>query len=156
MLALSPSPESPMPLRRWSANKAPVATGGMRPCRPLKPNERLRKYVGDLLEQPIPLNLTTFSGTTFISYKALMIWFEIELCPQPWQSVLGAPRYSLLASPARFTWEGAPAMGSVSAIIVAPQKLCYFKTPGRLALDGLSPGASLADNITHLVTQALL
>src|SRR5512142_593405 len=112
MLALSPSPETPMPFRVWSANAAPVATGGMRPCSPLKPNDRFRKYVGDLLEQPMPLNLTTFSGTTFISYRAPMIWLLMELWPQPWHSVLGAPRYSLLERPARLTWEGAPAIGS--------------------------------------------
>ncbi len=48
--------------------------------------------MGLLLEQPMPLNLITFSGTMFISYIALMIWLEIELCPQPWHSVLGLPR----------------------------------------------------------------
>jgi len=64
----------------------------MRPCKLLKPKERFKKYVGLLLEQPIPLNLITYSGTTLNLYMALMIWFEIELCPQPWQSVLGLPR----------------------------------------------------------------
>jgi hypothetical protein len=51
----------------------------MRPCRLLKPKERFMKYVGLLLEQPMPLNLITFSGSTLISYMAAMIWLEIEL-----------------------------------------------------------------------------
>ncbi len=70
MLAESPSPETPIPLRWWSPNNAPVAMDGIRPCRLLKPNERFRKYVGDLDEQPMPLNLTMVSGTIFISYIA--------------------------------------------------------------------------------------
>ena len=41
------------------------------------------KYVGLLLEQPMPLNLMTFSGSTLSSYMAAMIWFEMELWPQP-------------------------------------------------------------------------
>src|SRR5512135_2951931 len=44
----------------------------------------------------------------------------MELWPQPWHSVLGLPRYSLLERPARLTWAGAPAMGSVSLILDAP------------------------------------
>src|SRR6266508_3058971 len=92
MLAVSPSPETATPLRVISPKSAPVAIDGMRPCRLLKPKERFRKYVGLLLEQPMPLNLMTFSGTIFNSYNALTIWFEIELCPQPWHRVLGFPR----------------------------------------------------------------
>ena len=65
---------------------------GIRPCKLLKPKVRFRKYVGDLDEQPMPLNFITSSGTMFISYNAVTIWFEIELCPQPWHNVVGAPR----------------------------------------------------------------
>src|SRR5690242_21792874 len=68
----------------------------------------------------MPLNFRTSSGTVFISYSAAMIWFEMELCPQPAHNVLGAPRYSFFARPARFRLEGAPAMGRVSVMIVAP------------------------------------
>src|SRR5690606_14578408 len=92
MLAVSPSPETPSPLMVWSPNRAPVAIEGMRPCRLLKPKERFKKYVGLLLEHPMPLNLLAFSGSLLISYIALTIWFEIELCPQPWQRVVGLPR----------------------------------------------------------------
>src|SRR6266536_2182494 len=73
----------------------------------------------------MPLNLMTFSGTIFSSYIALMIWFEIELCPQPWQSVLGLPRYSFFIRPARFTFAGAPAMGS-GCVICVLLSLSYF------------------------------
>jgi hypothetical protein len=44
-----------------------------------------------LLEHPIPENLIIFSGLIDISKQAAMIWLEIELCPQPWQSVVGKP-----------------------------------------------------------------
>jgi hypothetical protein len=44
------------------ANNAPVAREGIRPCKPLKPNARSKKYVGALLEQPIPLTLRMRSG----------------------------------------------------------------------------------------------
>src|SRR6266487_1230591 len=73
----------------------------------------------------MPLNLMTFSGTILSSYIALMIWFEIELCPQPWQSVLGLPRYSFFIRPARFTFAGAPAMGS-GCVISILLSLSYF------------------------------
>ena len=43
MLAVSPSPLTPMPLSERLANRAPVAREGMRPCRLLNPKERLRK-----------------------------------------------------------------------------------------------------------------
>ena len=43
MLAVSPSPLTPMPLQVVVGKQAPVAREGMRPCRPLKPKERFRK-----------------------------------------------------------------------------------------------------------------
>jgi hypothetical protein len=67
MEAVSPSPETPMPRSLWFASSAPVASEGMRPCTPLKPCARFRKYAGVFEEQPMPENLATFSGLTFIS-----------------------------------------------------------------------------------------
>ena len=46
-----------------SANNAPVASEDMRPCKPLKPKERFKKYAGLFEEQPMPLNFMIFSGT---------------------------------------------------------------------------------------------
>jgi hypothetical protein len=49
------------------------------------------KYAGLLLEHPMPENLTNRSGGIDNSKQAAMIWLEIELCPHPWQSVVGRP-----------------------------------------------------------------
>src|SRR3990172_6432 len=62
ILPVSPSPLTPMPCNVWFAISAPVATDGMRPCSELIACDRLRKYAGLLLEQPMPLNLTMCSG----------------------------------------------------------------------------------------------
>jgi hypothetical protein len=56
-----------------SAKRAPVAREDMRPCKPLKPKERLRKYAGLFDEQPMPLNFITDSGTISSSKQAEMI-----------------------------------------------------------------------------------
>ena len=58
--AVSPSPETPMPVSSGFATSAPVAADGMRPWTPLKPQARLRKYAGVFEEQPIPENFATW------------------------------------------------------------------------------------------------
>ena len=67
MEAVSPSPETPMPISFWFASIAPVATAGIRPCTALNPCARPRKYAGVLDEQPMPENFATPTGSTFIS-----------------------------------------------------------------------------------------
>src|SRR5829696_8177956 len=90
--AVSPSPLTAIGCRLRLARAAPVITEGIRPCKALKPCDRLRKYAGDLLEQPMPLILITWWGASDSSQQTVMIWLEMESCPQPWQRVEGRPR----------------------------------------------------------------
>ena len=83
MLAVSPSPLTPMPSMLWFIIIAPVATDGIRPCSELNPCDWLRKQVGDLLEQPMPLNFIKFVGLILRRKATAMIWLEIESWPQP-------------------------------------------------------------------------
>ena len=92
MDAVSPSPLRPMERMVLLASSAPVATAGMRPCTPLKLNERDMKYAGDLDEQPMPLIFITRSGWIPISKNASVMRSLTALCPQPAHSVLLPPR----------------------------------------------------------------
>src|SRR6185369_8059777 len=93
---------------------APVPTDGMRPCTELKPCASPRKYAGVLLEQPIPDSLMTSLGWMPISKKASMMRSEIALCPQPAQSVVLPPRYSITGSPMRLVFGAGVLVGVVA------------------------------------------
>src|SRR5208282_2164100 len=95
---------------------APVATDGMRPCTALKLWERLMKYAGLFEEQPMPLGLMTNSGSTPISYMASMMRSEIALWPQPAQSVVFPPLYSITVRPMRFVF-GPAEPGSATGVV---------------------------------------
>src|SRR3954468_17423676 len=111
MEAVSPSPETPMPIRLRFASSAPVATDGMRPWTELKLCERLRKYAGLLDEHPMPENFASRSGCTPISYIASMMRSEMALWPQPAQSVVLPPLYSITERPMRFVLTGGCEVG---------------------------------------------
>src|SRR5947209_19829286 len=89
--AVSPSPLTPMQTNLRFASNAPVATDGMRPWTALKLCERLRKYAGVFDEQPMPLGLITYSGSTPISYIASIMRYEMALWLHPAQSVVLPP-----------------------------------------------------------------
>src|SRR5882724_7128903 len=114
---VSPSPVTPSAMRFLLASIAPVATDGMRPWTELKLCERFMKYAGLFDEQPIPLNLATLSGLTPISYMASMMRSEMALWPQPAQSVVLPPLYSMTVKPMRFVF-GAGACGG-GVVVVA-------------------------------------
>src|SRR5579871_7062598 len=86
------------------ARIAPVETDGMRPCTLLKLCERLMKYAGLFDEQPMPLIFITRSGSTPISYIASIMRSEMALWPQPAQSVVLPPLYSITVRPIRFVF----------------------------------------------------
>ena len=91
MLAVSPSPETPISVSSRLAACTPVAMLGMRPCTALKPCEWPRKYAGVLLEQPMPDSLATRCGSSPASHAAWMMPPVIALCPQPGHSVVLLP-----------------------------------------------------------------
>src|SRR5438445_10998229 len=94
-------PRTPRLSRLRLASMAPVARDGIRPCTELKLCERLMKYAGLFDEHPMPLSFATRSGWTPIPYMASMMRSDIALCPQPAQSVVLPPLYSITDSPMR-------------------------------------------------------
>jgi len=70
----------------------PVAIEGIRPWTALNPCERLRKYAGVLLEQPMPESLATRRGSSPASKAAWMMLPVMASWPHPGQSVDFAPR----------------------------------------------------------------
>src|SRR5882762_723641 len=65
----------------------------------------------------MPLSFATRSGCTPISYMASMMRSEIALCPQPAQSVVLPPLYSMTVKPMRLVF-GAGACGG-GVVVVA-------------------------------------
>src|ERR1700756_617927 len=116
MEAESPSPLTPKVSRLRLASMAPVARDGIRPCTELKLCERLMKYAGLFDEHPMPLSLATRSGWMPISYMASMMRSDIALCPQPAQSVVLPPLYSITDSPMRLIL-GAGVLGVVAILL---------------------------------------
>src|SRR3954471_10557521 len=104
MDAVSPSPLIPSASRSLFASTAPVATEGMRPCTELKLCDLPMKYAGVFDEQPMPDILATRCGSTPISYMASMMRSEIALWPQPAQSVVLPPLYSITVNPMWFVF----------------------------------------------------
>src|SRR5438552_13260433 len=120
MDAVSPSPLIPIARLLWFASMAPVATDGMRPCTELKLCDRLMKYAGLFDEHPMPESLITFSGRTPISYMASIMRSEMALCPQPAQSVVLPPLYSITLRPRRLIFGAGGGLGLVCSATTIP------------------------------------
>src|SRR5579864_5017341 len=152
--AESPSPLTPKVSRLRLASMAPVAKDGIRPCTELKLCERLMKYAGLFDEHPMPLSLATRSGWMPISYMASMMRSDIALCPQPAQSVVLPPLYSITDSPMRLIL-GAGVLGVVAILLAlhGHNFVGYGARVERQAVnvaDAAQPGYQLRPNIVLL------